>query len=138
SSIRRNTRSKRDWSSDVCSSDLSLTEETEEFEYASTADEDRDDAQLAFQIGGAAEEWTFCLDDVSLLSGVEPPVYEPDTGPTVRVNQVGHLPDGPKNATVVTEADNPLPWELTDRSEEHTSELQSRFDIVCRLLLEKK
>src|SRR5699024_12013648 len=27
---------------------------------------------------------------------------------------------------------------LADRSEEHTSELQSRFDIVCRLLLEKK
>src|SRR5207249_11035155 len=38
-------------------------------------------------------------------------------------------------------------WELTcaarlwcarSRSEEHTSELQSRFDLVCRLLLEKK
>src|SRR5699024_12223077 len=27
-------------------------------------------------------------------------------------------------------------WEM--RSEEHTSELQSRFDLVCRLLLEKK
>src|SRR5437868_12103383 len=26
----------------------------------------------------------------------------------------------------------------TRRSEEHTSELQSRFDLVCRLLLEKK
>src|SRR5437868_9335106 len=26
----------------------------------------------------------------------------------------------------------------TTRSEEHTSELQSRFDLVCRLLLEKK
>src|SRR5699024_11819364 len=25
-----------------------------------------------------------------------------------------------------------------DRSEEHTSELQSRFELVCRLLLEKK
>src|SRR5438105_12774806 len=25
-----------------------------------------------------------------------------------------------------------------DRSEEHTSELQSRVDLVCRLLLEKK
>ena len=25
-----------------------------------------------------------------------------------------------------------------DRSEEHTSELQSRSDLVCRLLLEKK
>src|SRR5207249_1596056 len=28
--------------------------------------------------------------------------------------------------------------QLVGRSEEHTSELQSRFDIVCRLLLEKK
>src|SRR5699024_11936640 len=36
------------------------------------------------------------------------------------------------------------PWTCTPatpscaRSEEHTSELQSRFDLVCRLLLEKK
>src|SRR5699024_1893845 len=32
-------------------------------------------------------------------------------------------------------------WEIlgySSRSEEHTSELQSRFDLVCRLLLEKK
>src|SRR5699024_12729406 len=28
--------------------------------------------------------------------------------------------------------------EFVERSEEHTSELQSRFDLVCRLLLEKK
>src|SRR5699024_12121809 len=28
--------------------------------------------------------------------------------------------------------------EIRIRSEEHTSELQSRFDLVCRLLLEKK
>src|SRR5699024_11976412 len=28
--------------------------------------------------------------------------------------------------------------EVEHRSEEHTSELQSRFDLVCRLLLEKK
>src|SRR5207249_10134388 len=27
---------------------------------------------------------------------------------------------------------------IATRSEEHTSELQSRFDLVCRLLLEKK
>src|SRR2546421_3154102 len=37
-----------------------------------------------------------------------------------------------------------FPWELRPgwggggRSEEHTSELQSRSDLVCRLLLEKK
>src|SRR5699024_12162956 len=29
-------------------------------------------------------------------------------------------------------------WPLQSRSEEHTSELQSRFDLVCRLLLETK
>src|SRR5271167_5190235 len=31
-----------------------------------------------------------------------------------------------------------LQYQNTRRSEEHTSELQSRFDLVCRLLLEKK
>src|SRR2546421_1993108 len=29
-------------------------------------------------------------------------------------------------------------WGWCSRSEEHTSELQSRSDLVCRLLLEKK
>src|SRR5699024_10515848 len=29
-------------------------------------------------------------------------------------------------------------YDIASRSEEHTSELQSRFDLVCRLLLEKK
>src|SRR2546421_2406948 len=29
-------------------------------------------------------------------------------------------------------------WVLPKRSEEHTSELQSRSDLVCRLLLDKK
>src|SRR5207249_10735759 len=40
---------------------------------------------------------------------------------------------------------NDVLWQREDgtllvwtRSEEHTSELQSRFDLVCRLLLEKK
>src|SRR5438874_4678627 len=32
----------------------------------------------------------------------------------------------------------PMIWLLDSRSEEHTSELQSRRDLVCRLLLEKK
>src|SRR6266704_626743 len=31
-----------------------------------------------------------------------------------------------------------VPRRPAGRSEEHTSELQSRFDLVCRLLLEKK
>src|SRR5699024_11658945 len=32
----------------------------------------------------------------------------------------------------------PCPGDRQTRSEEHTSELQSRFDLVCRLLLENK
>src|SRR5438067_7271856 len=32
----------------------------------------------------------------------------------------------------------PVEIDTSFRSEEHTSELQSRFDLVCRLLLEKK
>src|SRR2546429_5631590 len=32
----------------------------------------------------------------------------------------------------------PWPAEVVGRSEEHTSELQSRLHLVCRLLLEKK
>src|SRR5256884_4394823 len=39
-----------------------------------------------------------------------------------------------KLSGMVTEAD----WHHWKRSEEHTSELQSRLHLVCRLLLEKK
>src|SRR2546428_13816625 len=46
---------------------------------------------------------------------------------------------------VVTQPDRPAhrgqrltPPPVKTRSEEHTSELQSRSDLVCRLLLEKK
>ena len=60
--------------------------------------------QVAFQIGGSPDPWTFCVDNVSLLGGSAPEPYVPDTGPRVRVNQVGYLPNGPKGATLVTEA----------------------------------
>src|SRR5438874_10040254 len=41
----------------------------------------------------------------------------------------------PSNAVVFITT---TPWFRYHRSEEHTSELQSRRDLVCRLLLEKK
>ncbi|MET8449561.1 glycoside hydrolase family 9 protein [Streptomyces sp. NPDC005209] len=79
-----------------------------------TSPVDTAQAQVAFQVGGGADAWRFCLDDVSLLGGVPPDVYEPDTGPRVRVNQVAYLPSGPKNATLVTGATTRLPWRLRD------------------------
>src|SRR5437868_13043746 len=42
---------------------------------------------------------------------------------------------GDLKAKIAVEA---IKGQRTIRSEEHTSELQSRFDLVCRLLLEKK
>src|SRR6266849_11163532 len=44
-------------------------------------------------------------------------------------------PPGPPDAAGPAEPEQP---QAGMRSEEHTSELQSRVDLVCRLLLEKK
>ncbi|CAM5307006.1 hypothetical protein SFUMM280S_10769 [Streptomyces fumanus] len=82
------------------------------YSYTFTAPVDTAQGQVAFQVGGSAEPWRFCVDDVSLLGGVPPEQYEPDTGPRVRVNQVAYLPSGPKNATLVTDATTALPWQL--------------------------
>src|SRR2546422_3763692 len=41
-------------------------------------------------------------------------------------------------AELVTHVLHPVAREKKRRSEEHTSELQSRLHLVCRLLLEKK
>src|SRR3989449_4604905 len=43
----------------------------------------------------------------------------------------------PTTATTTTAATAILPTRRASRSEEHTSELQSRLHLVCRLLLEK-
>ena len=82
------------------------------YSYTFTAPVDTTQGQVALQLGGSADPFRFCVDDVSLLGGVPPEVYEPDTGPRVRVNQVAYLPSGPKNATLVTAATTKLPWQL--------------------------
>ncbi|RBM12380.1 glycosyl hydrolase family 5 [Streptomyces sp. PT12] len=101
------------WVSEHSSADpVSGTAET--FTHVFTASTDHEAAQLVFQVGGGDDPVTFCLDDVSLTGGAEPPVYEPDTGSPVRVNQVGYLTEGPKAGTLVTEATEALPWTLND------------------------
>jgi len=71
------------------------------------------DGQIVFQVGGKGA-FTICVDDIRLQGGVAPPVYVPDTGPRLRVNQIGYLPFGPKRATLVTTATAALPWQLRD------------------------
>src|SRR2546430_5098938 len=62
----------------------------------------------------------------------------------------GHIRDLPaKDGSVLPDDDFTMSWEvdgksekhiraIAERSEEHTSELQSQSNLVCRLLLEKK
>ncbi|GIH96071.1 glycoside hydrolase family 9 protein [Planobispora siamensis] len=83
-----------------------------DYSYTFTSPVDLPNAQVAFQVGGSATPWRFCVDNVSLKGGAEPDVYVPDTGPRVRVNMVGYLPTGPKNATLVTEKTDPVAWKL--------------------------
>src|SRR5699024_11546883 len=75
--------------------------------------------------------------------------------PTRRLQEVGSLWFRHVYSSALWPASLPSPWRAAarpapmrarpapkapaaPRSEEHTSELQSRFDLVCRLLLEKK
>src|SRR5436190_7291321 len=48
------------------------------------------------------------------------------------------IPDHHRARAVVSGRDGALEVRILERSEEHTSELQSHSDLVCRLLLEKK
>src|SRR2546421_1152175 len=64
------------------------------------------------------------------------PIWEASTGwiATTRHGlKARHLAHEPR-VSLPDRVQHPSPW----RSEEHTSELQSRSDLVCRLLLEKK
>src|SRR3712207_8960980 len=59
--------------------------------------------------------------------------YRDGTGRVV-TNWPGYM----REYEAATAALDPSAFELIGRSEEHTSELQSRQYLVCRLLLEKK
>src|SRR5690606_39876342 len=104
SSRRRHTRFSRDWSSDVCSSDLHYRQRIKMGQPFSS--------QMQSQRG----------DRMSLRGSL---------GRTARLTVVRKAPFG----WFLTGAKEEV---LLHRSEEHTSELQSRENLVCRLLLEKK
>src|SRR3712207_8613000 len=64
--------------------------------------------------------------------------WETGGGPGSAVpNENGLIPSSRSDTEWQTAGQPPWFWS-SDRSEEHTSELQSRQYLVCRLLLEKK
>src|SRR5699024_11294778 len=112
SSRRRHTRSKRDWSSDVCSSDL---------------------------ISWLNSSSAFCAGLTSVFSTRSLKASSSKTFRSSNIQTVGSSVIGnstcPFSCIIIRSPHFSI---LDQRSEEHTSELQSRFDLVCRLLLEKK
>src|SRR5699024_12607562 len=76
------------------------------------------------------------------------PHREPAREPSPSAMASASRPSATKNTAMpsMSRPLEPSPWMnhanrahiIQIRSEEHTSELQSRFDLVCRLLLEKK
>src|SRR5690606_39773470 len=105
SSRRRHTRFSRDWSSDVCSSDLDLHEL----------------ARLDLEV------------DLFLFPKLQLMVEAVGGGIDQRAQRLGVLTGKVARHEVL----DLLPLVHAYRSEEHTSELQSRENLVCRLLLEK-
>src|SRR3712207_7758230 len=53
-------------------------------------------------------------------------------------NALLYLAEHPETHAALLEDRSRIPVAIDERSEEHTSELQSRQYLVCRLLLEKK
>ncbi|MFC8191250.1 glycoside hydrolase family 9 protein [Cellulomonas sp. NPDC057328] len=103
----------------VLDADAALTTEPQTFTYPFTAgasfssDPATAYGRIHLELGRRTTPYTFCITELSFVETTEaPPAYEPETGPRVRVNQVGYLPQGPKRATVVTEATEPVAWEL--------------------------
>src|SRR2546427_8686293 len=113
SSRRRHTRFDCDWSSDVCSSDLPRA------------------AIWSSPLPCACHSRSACAhrSRLSFLPPLLPSTHK----------KRGPQSAGPKGAELL-----PKPLVTTpdpsnqERSEEHTSELQSQSNLVCRLLLEKK
>src|SRR5207249_6276233 len=207
SSRRRHTRSKRDWSSDVCSSDLlrslgrfplqaafryhkqpnerptlalvwtrfpdsSVIAAVVERAIATTlvTNEGRSLTEVKLTVKNQAQPFLKVAlpQGASILSvevaGEKAKPVEGSDGNRVPLLRAGFRPrdayevsfvfmhsGAPFAKKVGSEISLPkmdvpidlLQWEVFlpeqyRRSEEHTSELQSRFDLVCRLLLEKK
>src|SRR3989449_7702334 len=143
SSRRRHTRCSRDWSSDVCSSDLAR------------GDHDHRSRGQHEPLPARHPRTGACLSVVpghSLLCGGSVWESNPSTVCLERstgfeVREAHRVPrrfrycksalfKRSECTTVAREA--PTVTVSPRRSEEHTSELQSRLHLVCRLLLEKK
>src|SRR5256884_7273892 len=168
SSRRRHTRCSRDWSSDVCSSDLSYLSQNDLRLHFGLGAATRIDRVEIFWPSGktdsltnlAADEFYSVLEGSGIVPAVRvrpasPAKARPTPAPSAPSEQPHTLSlfgtvlscrswlffetTPPPETISFDETSLRLsPLQRMLRSEEHTSELQSRLHLVCRLLLEKK
>src|SRR3989449_6102306 len=137
SSRRRHTRCSRDWSSDVCSSDLEYAKDDPRdfalWKKAEPADEQVGAAWDA-PFGRGRPGWHLECSAMSLEQ-----IGKCCRSETLDLHAGGVDLIFPHHEDEIaqSEAATGKPF-ARFRSEEHTSELQSRLHLVCRLLLEKK
>src|SRR2546429_2711014 len=145
SSRRRHTRCSRDWSSDVCSSDLSelvglkLSDVTFRAGYVDihVMGKGRKERVLTLwkTVAGSLRAWLSIRGDASVPELFLNARAQPLTRSGFKHILNKHIPAAVSKCPPL-KTKRLSPHVL--RSEEHTSELQSRLHLVCRLLLEKK
>src|SRR2546429_1143137 len=82
---------------------------------------------------------SYTASDIEVLSGLEPVRRRPGMYThTQRPNHLAHEVIDNSVDEAIAGYCKQIDVTLFKRSEEHTSELQSRLHLVCRLLLEKK
>src|SRR5437879_11480085 len=90
-------------------------------------------AFLSFVVVSLTTPATITLSTLSLHDAL--PIFAECRGRRGRKEST--RPIGPRRRSPAT-SDRPIAEQRRSRSEEHTSELQSPMDLVCRLMLEKK
>src|SRR3712207_8071323 len=94
-----------------------------------------------FNDTATTEIYTLSLHDALPICGrsaTGAPCCAPPTGPRTGAGRDRPRPGSRSGAPAASLHRHPAQDPGADRSEEHTSELQSRQYLVCRLLLEKK
>jgi endoglucanase len=94
-----------------------LTTSIEQFTFPFSPANQENNSTLTFFLGGNHVTNEICIGNVSLHRINRLP-YHQDRGPSIKVNQHGYLPNGPKHATVVSQSDLSLTWSLYDHAGE--------------------
>ncbi|HEX9058972.1 MAG TPA: glycoside hydrolase family 9 protein [Clostridia bacterium] len=106
------------WSNNWSNVNVDTTPKTTTATFTGTKDQPV--AEIAFHIGNGCSTvgTVYKFQDVSLTDDQFPgyPIYETPAPSDIRVNQVGYLKNGEKQATYVTSSTSPVPWQLKDSS----------------------